>query len=131
MAVLTASYAELRWNGQRVAKVRDLSLDISKDALETTSLGDTDRTYVEGVRGTSGSGTVLYDNKDGGTVNLLNTIFTTKTNLDALTLSLNTTQGIQFEAPVVLTNVGAQISTGEVISCSIQFQLSGTVSGRF
>jgi hypothetical protein len=131
MAVLTATYAELRWNGQRVAKVRDLSLDITKDALETTSLGDYDRTYVPGVRGTSGSGTLLYDNNDGATVNLLNTIFNNQTNLDGLTIALNTPQGIQFEAAVILTSVGIALSTGEVISCSIQFQLSGDVAGRF
>jgi len=131
MTVQTATYAELRWNGQRVAKVRDLNLDITKDALETTSLGDYDRTYIPGVRGAAGSGTLLYDNNDSATVSLLNTIYNNQTNLDGLTIALNTAQGVQFEGAVVLTNVGVALSTGEVISCNVQFQFSGDIAGRF
>ena len=53
MAILTGANGELRYNGIRVAKCRNFSIDISRDALETTNLGVFDKTYVEGLRGAS------------------------------------------------------------------------------
>jgi hypothetical protein len=42
--------------------VRDASIDISRDTLETTNLGESSRAYVTGLRGASGSATLLYEN---------------------------------------------------------------------
>jgi len=75
MAVLTGTSGELRFRGVRVGKCREFSLDISRDALETTVLGQWDRTFVEGIRGASGSTTVLYDRDDTATRDLLNSVF--------------------------------------------------------
>ena len=43
MAIKTAATAELRFNGTAIAKVRDVSLTISRDALDTTGIGQRDR----------------------------------------------------------------------------------------
>jgi hypothetical protein len=42
--------------------VRNASIDISRDTLETTNLGESSRAYVTGLRGASGSATLLYEN---------------------------------------------------------------------
>ena len=42
--------------------VRNANVDISRDTLETTNLGESSRAYVTGLRGTSGSATLLYEN---------------------------------------------------------------------
>ena len=44
MAVLTGATGELRYMGRKVAKTRDWSLNISRDALEDTCIGMDDRT---------------------------------------------------------------------------------------
>ena len=46
-----------------VAHVRNWSITVTRDVLETTSLGDGDRTYVQGLRGATGTATILYDNE--------------------------------------------------------------------
>jgi hypothetical protein len=45
---------------QPLAKVRNWSLSLSTQALETTSLQDTDRTYVPGLRTYTGSASFYY-----------------------------------------------------------------------
>ena len=47
-----------------VAKVRNWSFSQSMSVLETTALGDTDRTIIDGVRSLSGSCSVLYYSDD-------------------------------------------------------------------
>ena len=47
-----------------VAKVRNWSFSQSMGVLETTALGDTDRTIIDGVRSLSGSCSVLYYSDD-------------------------------------------------------------------
>ena len=65
MAVKTSATAQLQiLSGASyitIAKVRDVQLNIARDALETTGIGQKDSTYAYGIRGTSGSGTLLYD----------------------------------------------------------------------
>ena len=61
-----------------VAHVRNWSLTVTRDVLETTSLGEGDRTYVQGLRGATGTATILYDDELSqatGDYNLWNEIF--------------------------------------------------------
>ena len=56
--VLTGADGQLKYQGAVVGKVRDWSITVTKDALEDTSIGSYDRTYIGGLRGTTGSATV-------------------------------------------------------------------------
>ena len=47
----------------QVAHVRNWSITVTRDVLETTGLGDGDRTYVQGLRGATGTATILYDDE--------------------------------------------------------------------
>jgi hypothetical protein len=67
MAVITGRDGELRYQGSRVAKCRQFSIEVDRDALDTTTLGDEDRTYVSGLRGSSGTATVIYDDANAPT----------------------------------------------------------------
>jgi hypothetical protein len=89
MTVLTGADGELLYGTTRVAKVRDWSLTVNKDAIEDTCLGDYDRTYVEGLRGTTGSATILYDPSKSTTNALLNTIFATEDKTETLVFKMN------------------------------------------
>jgi hypothetical protein len=130
MALITGANGEFRYQGQRVGKCKNFSIDISRDSLETTGIGDDDRTYLPGVRNSSGSGTIMYDEGDAPTRALLNSIFNSSTT-EPLSLYLNTKTGKKFECQIILTQVGTPVSAGDVTACSISFQVSGKPSGEF
>jgi len=133
MAVKTSVTAELRFNGTAIAKVRDATLNINRDALDTTGIGQTDRTYDYGVRSTSGSGTLLYDDSDLTTRNIMNRILSDNAQSESevtMVLDANSSLGA-ISGPVVLTQVGISVSVGSVASVPISFNISGKPTGSF
>ena len=140
MTVLTGADGQLMYGTQAFAKCRDWSITVNKDALEDTCLGDFDRTYVEGLRGTTGSATLLYDPGNETANNFLNTIFTTSGETDykapeQLTFKMNRqifpNGGGVFVCTGFLTNVGPSVSVGSVQAVSISFQINGKPTGEF
>jgi hypothetical protein len=131
MAVLTGTSGELRFRGVRVGKCREFSLDISRDALETTVLGQWDRTFVEGIRGASGSTTVLYDRDDTATRDLVNSVFRNNDGPQPITLALSTAIGAELDVKAIVTSVSTPVSVGSVIACSVNFQVSGPIGEGF
>lgn len=130
MAVLTGTSGELRYAGIRIGKCRSFSIDISRDALETTTLGSKDRTYIEGLRGATGSAAILYDEDDAATISMLNSIFRDDGDTAvSMVLNTNTNKAISFKAFV--TQIGTPVSIGEVTACNISFQVSGSFDGMF
>ena len=130
MAVLTGADGQLIYNNQTVAKCREWSISTSKDALETTCLASNDRTYVQGLRGTTGSATLLYDPGENSTNALLNSIYKNK-NEEEVTFVLNKADGARFECGGFLTSVSPSVSVGAVQAVSVSFQISGVVEGEF
>lgn len=131
MAIATGSTGELRYRGQRTAKCRNFTLDISRDALETTSLGSYDRTFVEGIRGATGSGTILYDDSDSTTLDMLNSILVNGSTEVEMSLILNSGNGRSLDFSAVITQVSTPVSVGEVVACSVSFQVTGGIGGGF
>ena len=132
MAVKTAATAELQFGGAVIAKVRDVSLNISRDPLETTGIGQTDRTYTYGIRSTSGSGTLLYDSSDTATRNVMNTLLSDSESLSHVKLVLDTATTLgTIEGDVVVTQAGVSVSVGDLVSVPISFNVSGKPSGGF
>ena len=130
MAVLTGADGQLIYNNQTVAKCREWSISTSKDALETTCLASNDRTYVQGLRGTTGSATLLYDPGENSTNALLNSIYKNN-NEEEVTFVLNKADGARFECGGFLTSVSPSVSVGAVQAVSVSFQVSGVVEGEF
>lgn len=131
MAVLTGTGGELRFNGARIAKCREFSLEVSRDALETTVLGSWDRTYIEGLRGATGSATVLYDRDDSATRGLLNSVFRNDDGPQSVSFVLNTTENAEFRVQAIVTGVSTPVKVGDVVACSVNFQVSGPMTGAF
>ena len=115
-----------------VAKVKDISLNFSRDALETTGIGELDRTYAYGIRGTSGSGSLLYDATDSGTREILNHILSDTENLSSVKIVLDTasTNGT-VTGDALITATGASVSVGDLISVPIGFSISGKPTATF
>jgi hypothetical protein len=131
MAVLTGTSGELRFQGVRVGKCREFSLDISRDALETTVLGQWDRTFIEGIRGATGTTTVLYDRDDGAMRGLVNSVFRNNDGPQPIDLVLSTAVGAELKVNAIVTSVSTPVSVGAVIACSVSFQVSGPIGGGF
>jgi hypothetical protein len=129
MAILTGANGELRYNGIRIARCKDFSVDVSRDALETTSIGSYDRTYTEGMRGATGSATVIYDKDDAGTMELINDLFVNNSVEKPVSMILNTATNNALRFRAFLTQVSIPVSVGEVIACSVSFQITGPFEG--
>ena len=129
MAVLTGANGALKYEGRTVAKCRSWSLSISRDALEDTCIGTDDRSYVKGLRGASGSATVLYDPSDTNGVALLNSIFNNSAS-DDVEFVFNGAAG-QFKCTALLTTVNPSVSVGDVQAVGLSFQVSGPIEGRY
>ncbi len=130
--VLTGSDGQLRFNGQLIGKVRQWSLNITKEAIEDTSLGDEDRTYVEGVRSTTGAATILYDPNNTNAAALMNSIYqTNSTPSQSLSFIFNKSRSSSFICNGFITGVNQSVSVGDIQAISINFQVSGKPSGAF
>ena len=131
MAVQTGADGQLKYNNRTVAKVRDWSVTVQKDAIEDTCLGAYDRTYVEGLRGTSGSATLLYDPEDTVATDLLNSVFETSGTSAEVSFVLTTRTNQSLVCNGFLTNISTSVSVGAATACSVSFQVSGKPSGGF
>lgn len=119
-------------NGSFVIKgytgvVRNATVDISRDALETTNLGDYSRTYTPGLIGATGSATFIYESevKSNLIANVLNTTTARDTPV-AVTLTVGTGQTLA--GNVFITQVGTSVSVGDVTSTNVAFQFTGAPS---
>ena len=132
MAVKTGSTAELRFQGAAIAKVRDVSLTIVRDALETTGIGQKDRTYAYGVRGTTGTGTLLYDAANAATTATMNRLLNDSESTDTIAMVLDTSlaEGT-LQGDALITQAGVSVSVGSVVSVPISFSFRGKPSGTF
>jgi len=104
--------------------VRDASVDISRDTLETTNLGESSRAYVTGLRGTTGSATLLYENS------LLDDVYA-KINTDSqgsITATLTLTTGKTISGSVLITSVGSTVTVGDVTSTNVAFTFTGDLT---
>ncbi len=135
MAVLTGADGQLKYNGRSIAKVRDWSLTVNKDAIEDTCLGVNDRTYIEGLRGATGSASLLYDPSETSANDMLNSIFATEGRTEELTFIMNRKNfangGGTFTCNGFLTNVSPSVSVGAAQAVSVSFQVSGPIEGNF
>ena len=125
--ILTGADGQLKHNGVIISKVRNWSLTVNKAAIETTTLGLYDRTYINGLRGATGSASLFFDPTDNDAVAFLNTIW-----------AQNNDEKVEFvfdrinNEDICRAPAGAlQISVGEAQACEIQFQFSGPVQGTY
>jgi len=107
--------------------VRNATVDISRDALETTNLGDYSRTYTPGLIGATGSATFIYESevKSNLIANVLNTTTARDTPV-AVRLTVGTGQTLA--GNVFITQVGTSVSVGDVTSTNVAFQFTGAPS---
>lgn len=128
--VLTGADGQLKYQGAVVGKVRDWSVTVNRDSLEDTCLGDYDRSYVPGLRGTTGNATILYDPANVTANQFINSIFGNSAD-DMVDFVFNRHDNQSFQCAGFVTNVSTSVSVGAVQAVSISFQVSGKPKGEF
>jgi hypothetical protein len=134
--IYTGRDGRLLLDGLEQVKVTNWSMTGNLETLETTSLGDNQRTYVPGVQEFSGSATLLYYNDGTGrndAATALKKVLKIGSVSEADTVDLrlrlvegNTNHDVRLTAYITSVSFGA--SVGEVASAQINFQGTGALT---
>ena len=136
MAFYTGRSGSLVFNGRPVAKIRDWSVESTLELLSTNTIDSTSNTFTPGVKGATGSATLMYYRLETGE----STNFTQFTQLlsrihktgsietsDRVFMELNVGTGssddIKFNA--YITSASISVSTGELSVVPINFTVDG------
>lgn len=136
--IYTGRDGVLQLSGTTLAKVVSFNLQSDLETLETTTLGESVRSYSPGVLGYSGSANLLYykdDNDAINTADLLNKLIKTGTggvsSSDTVDLTLRWVDGVDnndIKLTAYITSAQMGASTGEIVSVSISFIGTGALS---
>ncbi len=112
-----------------VAAVRNFSVEITSDTIETTAMGQENRSYVKGLASWSGSADIYFDaaNLTGGASVIAALIPTGGSVGDSpitVELYLNNTAN-KFSGEAIITGYTANSSMDGMVEASISFQGSG------
>lgn len=132
MAFYTGRSGSLVFGGKPVAKIRDWSLEATVELLSTNTIDSGVNTFVPGVKGATGSATLVYYKLESGEsasltefTALLSKIMKTSavTTSDRVALELNVgganDDDIKFNA--YITSASVSVSTGELSVVPINF----------
>jgi|TARA_Y100000015_G_scaffold19216_1_gene18612 hypothetical protein len=136
--VYTGRDGVMQVSGSTIAKVASFSVQSNLETLETTTLGDSLRSYTPGVTGYSGTASLLYYKDNNGsinTTNLLRSLYKTGTtgvsSTDTVELTFRWVDGadnndIKVTAYITSASIGA--ATGDIARADISFQGTGALS---
>lgn len=127
--VFTGKDGKMLIGTTEAGKVVDWSLEGQSEALETTTLNDSYRTFTQGLVGFSGSATLLYYKPDSGT-NTVSTLFKEARDGNEVVLTLRLLDGtanndLKFTAIVTSFSIGA--SVGEIVRANFGFTVTGNL----
>ena len=136
MAFFTGRTGSLVFNGKPVAKIRDWSLETTVELLSTNTIDSTSNTFTPGVKGATGSATLMYYKLESGESASL-TQFTELLSKIMKTGSIETSQRVFLELNVgggaaddikfnaYITSASVSVSTGELSVVPINFTVDG------
>jgi len=129
----TGRDGSLLLNGTTQLKVSDWSLQGELELLDTTTLGQCERTYAPGIQTFTGSANLLYYKDDAGrndASTFLRSVIKTSevTETDKVQLTLRLSDGgvnsdITFNAFISSVSIGATV--GDISRAQISFQVTG------
>lgn len=136
MGFYTGRTGSLVFGGKPVAKIRDWSVETTVELLSTNTIDSAVNTFTPGVKGATGSATLMYYRLNYGESAILNEFTTllskvmktgTIDETDRVFLELNVggadADDIKFNA--YITSAQISVSTGELSVVPIQFTMDG------
>jgi len=134
MAILTGNNGVVKIDNASgtpttIAAVRNFSIDITADTIETSTMGVDARTYVKGMSAFSGSADIYFDpvNYTGG-ANVVAVLNPTvgSVGADPLTVELYLSDtSNKFSGEIIVTGFSVSSSMDGMVEASISFQGSG------
>jgi predicted secreted protein len=135
MATLTGNNGAISINGIAVLAVRNFSVEMTADTIETTTMGTDVRTYLTGLSSFSGSADVYFDASDydtneasfNPTVGLVGASGVTGkfyVELDATSTNVDKA----FTGTIIVTGYTVNASMDGMVEASISFQGSGATA---
>jgi len=132
----TGKDGRLLIDGTEQIKVASWSLSASLEVLESTTLGDDQRTYVPGVQEFNGSASLLYYNDGTGRNDAATALkkvlkIGAVAEADTVTLTLRLVEGStnhDVELTAYITSVSFGASVGEITKAEISFQGTGALT---
>ena len=136
MGFFTGRTGSLVFGGKPIAKIRDWSVDTTVELLSTNTIDSSVNTFTPGVKGATGSATLMYYKLESGESATLNQFTALLTKImktgaisteDRVFLELNIGVGpandLKFNA--YITSAQVSVSTGELSVVPIQFTMDG------
>tara|TARA_R100000995_G_scaffold10600_2_gene4395 strand:+ start:975 stop:1397 length:423 start_codon:yes stop_codon:yes gene_type:complete len=114
-----------------IGGLRSWSLSISKDAQETTVMGNTSKTFIGGLIAGEGSATLIYDNAGNSDyLSFVEDILTTNDDAGALfeLFPDNAASSKKFGFSGIITGAEYGATLGEIQEINITFQTSGAIT---
>ncbi len=129
MATLVGNDGAIVVGSTTVAAVRNFSLDITRDTIETTVMGKDVRSYVGGLASFSGSADIYFDSSEfDGAESTFNPT-TGDVGSSPIVLKLYLKQDASndqaFQAKIIVTGYTVNSSMDGMVEASISFQGSG------
>ena len=141
MGFYSGQNGRLQIDGVTAAKVTNWQLVSSMSPLTTTTLEDTDSTFVNGLRNTTGSCRLFY--YDNGTANscsdLIKKLMKARSaggdpgqggQAENVTFKLQVVEGgvtKEIEVEALLTSAAMSMAVGEVLAADVAFQVNGAI----
>ena len=141
MTFYSGQNGRLQIDGTNAAKVTNWTINSSMSPLATTTLEDTDQTFVNGLRTTTGSCRLFY-HQDGETnhcSDLIKKLMKAQSSggdpgqaadAENVTFNLQVVDGDdvkQITVEALLTSVSMSMAVGEVLSADVSFQVNGAI----
>ncbi len=134
MATLTGNNGGVTLNGVAVAAVRNFSVELTADTIETSVMGTDVRTYVQGMSSFSGSADIYFDPSE---FDAAETTFNPTTGLVGasgvavklyLEQNYSGTSDYAFTGNVIVTGYTVNSSMDGMVEASISFQGTGATA---
>jgi predicted secreted protein len=134
MATLTGNNGAITLNGNSVAAVRNFSVEMTADTIETTTMGVDVRTYVSGMSSFSGSADVYFDAADFDTYESSFNPTAGLVGASGVAVKLyiqenySSTSDYAFTGNVIVTGYTVNSSMDGMVEASISFQGTGATT---
>jgi predicted secreted protein len=134
MATITGNDGAVSVNGVGVANVRNFTIDVKADTIETTTMGVDVRTYVAGLSSFSGSADIYFDTSDFDTYE---TSFNPTAGLVGasgvagkfyIAKDYSSTSDHVFQGSIIVTGYSVKSAMDGMVEASISFQGTGATT---
>jgi len=136
MATITGNDGAVSINGAGIANVRNFTIDVKADTIETTTMGVDVRTYVAGLSAFSGSADIYFDTSDFDTYE---TSFNPTAGLVGASgvagkfyvgkdIGGSSTADAVFQGSIIVTGYSVKSAMDGMVEASISFQGTGATT---